>query len=226
MTVRLGYLAVADRVLRDRVRLLSSRRATSRRSSSTTESAGWSVDVLEPYRVGLGARQDLFYAGLDAGGVFAGKPRRARSTRSEVRSSGGSGRRGASLGPRFAVVGQQMLISAGRIGCVPGVVRPRRRRLRAVLLRARPRAPNCGVRSSRCGGLFRSYLSAPSTNVSPDEVGFDQRGHRLRDRAAPPTAKASPAHCRELVFRQIRRAWARRRVHQDRSSAQLGASAS
>jgi aspartate aminotransferase len=126
--LRLGYLAVADEALRDRLRKLLF--LTTSNVSSVVQYGGIggleaSQEVIERYRVELCARRDLFYAGLDTlGGVFAGRPpkgafyaflkfdpawkKRAARAPAESHES-----------PSWAMT--EFLISAGRIGCVPGV---------------------------------------------------------------------------------------------------------
>ena len=126
--LRLGYLAVADEALRDRLRKLLF--LTTSNVSSVVQYGGIggleaSQDVIEPYRVELEARRDLFYAGVGAlGGVFAGKPPKGafyaflkfdpdwKKRAAKAPASGHDS-------PSWAMT--EYLISAGRIGCVPGV---------------------------------------------------------------------------------------------------------
>jgi aspartate aminotransferase len=126
--LRLGYLAVADEALRDRLRKLLF--FTTSNVSSVVQYGGIggleaSSDVIERYRGEIEARRDLFYAGVGAlGGLFAGKPPKGafyaflkfdpewkRRTAKALASGHDS--------PSWAMT--EYLISAGRIGCVPGV---------------------------------------------------------------------------------------------------------
>jgi aspartate aminotransferase len=126
--LRLGYLAVADAAIRDRLRKLLF--FTTSNVSSVVQYGGIgaleaSDDVVEQFRLELRARRDLFYSGVDSlGGIFAGKPpngafyaflkfdpdwkKRAITPPATGHDS-----------PSWAVT--EHLISAGRIGCVPGV---------------------------------------------------------------------------------------------------------
>ena len=144
--LRLGYLAVHDRddprsraqdallhglqhVVADPVRRRRRARGIAGRASRRSAQE-------------LPARRDLFYAGIReaAGGVLSAARRRpARSTRFS-RSIRRGGRRSpdAPASPSWAMA--EYLIKRGRIGCVPGVdFGTAGRRLRALLLRARPR---------------------------------------------------------------------------------------
>ncbi len=126
--LRLGYLAVADEALRDRVRKLLF--LTTSNVSSVVQYGGIggleaSPDVVERYRVELEARRDLFYAGVGAlGGLFAGKPPKGAfyaflkfDPEWKRRTAGAPA--SAHDSPSWALT--EYLISAGRIGCVPGV---------------------------------------------------------------------------------------------------------
>jgi aspartate aminotransferase len=126
--LRLGYLAVSDASLRDRMRKVLF--FTTSNVSSVVQYGGIgaleaSQDVVGPFRVELQARRDLFYSGVDTlGGIFTGKPPmgafyaflkfdpawRRRSARA---FTGGTATSSWELA--------EHLISAGRIGCVPGV---------------------------------------------------------------------------------------------------------
>jgi aspartate aminotransferase len=136
--LRLGYLAVADAALRDRVRKVLF--FTASNVSSVVQYGGIGAlegpqDVVERYRAELRARRDLFYAGVDSlGGVFAGEPPRgafyaflafARDWKARVvpaaaarpaATSQASPAGEASASWELA----EHLISAGRIGCIPG----------------------------------------------------------------------------------------------------------
>jgi aspartate/methionine/tyrosine aminotransferase len=84
-----------------------------------------SQEAIRQYRVELEARRDLFYAGLDElGGVFAGSPPKG-AFYAFLRFDPEWKKRAAKAppsghdSPSWAIT--EYLISAGRIGCVPGV---------------------------------------------------------------------------------------------------------
>jgi len=126
--LRLGYLAVADAALRDRLRKVLF--LTTSNVSSVVQYGGIGalespLDLVAPLRDELEARRDLFYSGVKSlGGLFTGKPpkgafyaflkfdpdwkRRAVTAPAAGHDS-----------PSWALT--EHLISAGRIGCVPGV---------------------------------------------------------------------------------------------------------
>ena len=126
--LRLGYLAVADEALRDRLRKLLF--FTTSNVSSVVQYGGIggleaSPDVIERYRVELAARRDLFYAGVGAlGGLFAGRPPKGAfyaflkfdpAWRKRAVKAPASGHES----PSWAMT--EYLSAAGRIGCLPGV---------------------------------------------------------------------------------------------------------
>jgi aspartate aminotransferase len=133
--LRLGYLAVADTALRDRIRKLLF--FTTSNVSSVVQYGGigaleGSQAVVEQYRVELQARRDLFYSGIESlGGVLAGRPPAGafyaflRFDREwKTRRAKGGGRPAAD---RSAMAEQsasweltEYLIGEGRIGCIPG----------------------------------------------------------------------------------------------------------
>jgi aspartate aminotransferase len=126
--LRLGYLAVADESLRDRLRKLLF--FTTSNVSSVVQYGGIggleaAEDVVERYRVELEARRNLFYAGVDAlGGVFVGEPPRGAfyaflKFDSEWRGRATQAPSAGHASPSWAIT--EYLISAGRIGCVPGI---------------------------------------------------------------------------------------------------------
>jgi aspartate aminotransferase len=136
--LRLGYMAVADPALRDRLRKVLF--FTTSNVSSVVQYGGigaleGSQDVVERYRTELQARRDLFYAGVSTlGGILTGQPpngafyaflafdrdwknRRVttpggRATANSAVSSAGQN------SPSWELT--EHLISAGRIGCIPG----------------------------------------------------------------------------------------------------------
>jgi aspartate aminotransferase len=136
--LRLGYLAVSDPALRDRVR--KALFFTTSNVSSVVQYGGiaaleGSQAVVERYRAELQVRRDLFYEGVDSlGGVFLGRPPRGAfygflrfdpgwKARVEpvVLEAVAAGSQGGSPGgssPSWELAA--FLIAAGRIGCVPG----------------------------------------------------------------------------------------------------------
>jgi aspartate aminotransferase len=129
--LRLGYLAIADAALRDRVRKLLFFSAGN--VSSVVQYGGigaleGSQVVVETYRRELQERRDLFYGGMAAaGGVFQGEPPagsfyaflrfdgRWRELATQPVPTGGALADG---GESWAIT--EYLITRGRIGCIPG----------------------------------------------------------------------------------------------------------
>jgi len=126
--LRLGYMAVADAALRDRVRKVLF--FTASNVSSVVQYGGIGAlegpqDVVERYRSELQARRDLFYSGVDTlGGIFTGKPPRGafyaflKFDRDWKRRAGAAPSSDATSASWELT---EYLISAGRIGCIPGV---------------------------------------------------------------------------------------------------------
>jgi aspartate/methionine/tyrosine aminotransferase len=125
--LRLGYLAVADAALRDRLRKVLF--LTTSNVSSVVQYGGIGglespLDPVGPFRDELEARRDLFYAGVESlGGLFTGKPPKGAfyaflkfdpEWRTRARTAPAAGHDS----PSWALT--EHLISAGRIGCVPG----------------------------------------------------------------------------------------------------------
>jgi aspartate aminotransferase len=122
--LRLGYLAVKDAALRDRLRKVLFYTASN--VTSVVQYGG--IDALEgsqecvgAFRTELQARRDLFYKGIEehAGGVLSGSlPRGAFYAFLKIDPSWRplDGRKPDSISWSMA----QELISRGRIGCVPG----------------------------------------------------------------------------------------------------------
>ena len=145
--LRLGYLAVSDAALRDRVR--KALFFTTSNVASVVQYGGiagleGSQDVVGQFRAELQARRDLFYQGIESlGGVFSGRPPRGAfyaflkfdpewKKRVNIQPSA----QGFSLVPQDSSLVPRgsdpsaespsweltaFLIAAGRIGCVPGV---------------------------------------------------------------------------------------------------------
>lgn len=128
--LRLGYLAVADAVLRDRVRKLLF--FTASNVSSVVQYGGIGAlegpqEVVAEYRRELHERRDLFYDGIGRlDGILAGRPPdgafyaflkfdpdwRRRATKTVPAAASGDG------SESWAIT--EYLITQGRIGCIPG----------------------------------------------------------------------------------------------------------
>ena len=137
--LRLGYLAVSDAALRDRAR--KALFFTTSNVSSVVQYGGigaleGSQAVVEQFRSELRARRDLFYSGIDSlGGVFEGRPPRGafygflkfdpdwRMRVNPALLAEVAARRPAGAAPLASPSWEltEFLISAARIGCVPGV---------------------------------------------------------------------------------------------------------
>ena len=131
--LRLGYLALHDASLRDRVRKLLF--FTTSNVSSVVQYGGIAAlqgprSVVDGFRAELRARRDVFFEGIERlGGIFTGeRPAGAfyaflrfdpawRARASAALAVGNSAGGGAS--ESWALT--EYLISQGRIGCVPGV---------------------------------------------------------------------------------------------------------
>jgi aspartate aminotransferase len=122
--LRLGYVAIPDKVIRDRATKLLFYTASN--VASIVQYGGIGAlegpqDCIDAFRTELRARRDLFYDGIAeaAGGVFSGKPPAGAFyafLRIDPRWDGGS--------PSTASISWRMveyLIGNGRIGAVPGV---------------------------------------------------------------------------------------------------------
>ena len=129
--LRLGYLALRDAALRDRVRKLLF--FTTSNVSSVVQYGGIGAlqgpqDVVEAFRTELRARRDLFFDAIRApGGIFAGE-RPAGAFYAFLRFDPAWRERATQLLPAPAANGgseswalTEYLIARGRIGCVPGV---------------------------------------------------------------------------------------------------------
>jgi aspartate aminotransferase len=120
--LRLGYMAVADAALRDRLRKVLF--FTTSNVSSVVQYGGigaleGSQDVVEQYRTELQARRDLFYSGMKSlGGLFAGQPPKGAFYAFMKFDPDWKGRGAGSVSPSWELA--EYLISAVRIGCIPG----------------------------------------------------------------------------------------------------------
>ncbi len=123
--LRLGYLAVKDPVVKERIRKLLF--LTTSNVSSVIQYGGIAAlegpqDVVEEYRRELQARRDLFYAGMAdaAGHVFSGAPPVGAFYAFLRIAPSWQPPPGAAPSSRsWAMV--EHLIARGRVGCVPGV---------------------------------------------------------------------------------------------------------
>jgi aspartate aminotransferase len=123
--LRLGYLAVRDARLRDRMK--KALFYTASNVSSVIQHGGigaleGSQDSVAAFRDELEARRDLFYAGIReyASGVFSGEPPRgAFYAFLRVNPAWRADAGGAHASLSWALA--EFLIARGRIGCVPGV---------------------------------------------------------------------------------------------------------
>ncbi len=125
--LRLGYVAVQDEALRDRMK--KALFYTASNVSSVIQYGGVGAlagpqDNVEAFRRELEARRDLFYAGITAhaGHVFSGAPPRGAfyaflKINPDWRSEQPAAAASVSLSWRMT----EFLIARGRIGCVPGV---------------------------------------------------------------------------------------------------------
>ena len=123
--LRLGYLAVQDRVVRDRIRKVLF--YTVSNTSSLIQYGGLgalkgSQSVVEEFKVELAARRDLFYAGVKAAshGILSGDPPEgAFYAFMKIDPAWKSPVPDAPTSRSWAMT--EFLITRGRIGCVPGV---------------------------------------------------------------------------------------------------------
>jgi aspartate aminotransferase len=123
--LRLGYLAVRDRTIRERVRKVLF--YTVSNTSSLIQYGGvgalaGSQTVVEAFRTELAARRELFYAGIAraARGVLSGTPPAgAFYAFLRIDPAWRSPLPDAPSSPSWAL--SEFLIKRGRIGCVPGV---------------------------------------------------------------------------------------------------------
>lgn len=123
--LRLAYIAVRDKVIRDRVRKMLF--YTISNTSSLVQYGGvgaltGSQDVVAEYRAELARRRDLFYAGIArvASDVFSGAPPAgAFYAFLKIDPAWRSPLPNAPASQSWAMT--EFLIKRGRIGCVPGV---------------------------------------------------------------------------------------------------------
>lgn len=122
--LRLGYVAIHDRVVRDRAKKILFYTASNVASVVQFGGIGaleGSQDCIEAFRIELRARRDLFYAGVrdHAADVFSGEPPAgAFYAFLKINPEWGDGA-AATRSVSWRMV--EYLITSGRIGCVPGV---------------------------------------------------------------------------------------------------------
>lgn len=123
--LRLGYIAVQNPTIRERVRKMLFYTVSNTSSLIQYGAVGalnGSQDVIEEFRTELRARRELFYAGVRdaAPGVFSGEPPAgAFYAFLKINPSWKSPLPDASASQSWAMT--EFLIKKGRIGCVPGV---------------------------------------------------------------------------------------------------------
>jgi len=133
--LRLGYIAIANQMIRDRAKKILFYTASNVASVVQYGGVGaleGSQHCIETFRTELRARRDLFYRGVKkfAGGVFTGEPPAGAfyaflkidpswADPSTGGSTTGSGQAVAGDSVSWRMV--EYLIAKGRIGCVPGV---------------------------------------------------------------------------------------------------------
>lgn len=123
--LRLGYVAIQDKTIRDRVRKVLF--YTVSNTSSLVQYGGvgaleGSQQVIEEFKHELGARRDLFYAGVREAshGILSGEPPHgAFYAFMKIDPKWQSPLPDASKSPSWAMA--EFLIKKARIGCVPGV---------------------------------------------------------------------------------------------------------
>ncbi len=121
--LRLGYIAVKDAALRDRMKKVLF--FTASNIPSVVQYGGIGAlegpqDCIEAFRTELQARRDLFYQGIEStrAGCSVARRRRARFMRFSASIQRG-GHRGAGHESISWAMAQE-LIGRARIGCVPG----------------------------------------------------------------------------------------------------------
>ena len=123
--LRLGYIAVADPVIRDRVRKMLFYTVSNTSSLVQYGAVGalsGSQDVVEAFRTELAARRDLFYKGIEdaACGALKGEPPAgAFYAFLKIDPKWKSPLPDAPTSRSWAMT--EFLIKRGRIGCIPGV---------------------------------------------------------------------------------------------------------
>jgi aspartate/methionine/tyrosine aminotransferase len=121
--LRLGYIAVRDATLRERMRKVLFYTASN--VSSVVQFGGigaieGSQECIEAFRAELQARRDLFYAGIreSAGGVLTGAPPKGAFYAFLKIDPSWQPATGVNESVSWAMA--QNLITRGRIGCIPG----------------------------------------------------------------------------------------------------------
>ena len=122
--LRLGYIAITDRTIRDRAKKLLFYTASN--VASVVQYGGIGAlegpqDCIETFRTELRARRDLFYEGIReaAADVFSGQPPAGAFYAFLRINPGWSDGERATTSASWRMV--EHLIAKGRIGCVPGV---------------------------------------------------------------------------------------------------------
>ena len=122
--LRLGYIAIKDRAIRDRAKKLLFYTASN--VASVVQYGGIGAlegpqDCIDTFRTELRARRDLFYQGIreSAADVFSGQPPAGAFYAFLRINPGWSDGERATTSASWRMV--EHLIAKGRIGCVPGV---------------------------------------------------------------------------------------------------------
>jgi aspartate/methionine/tyrosine aminotransferase len=123
--VRVGYLAVRDERLRDRLQkilFLTTSNVSSISQHGAIGALEGPQDIVDAYRSELQARRDLFYAGIRdaAGHVFSGEPP-AGAFYAFLRIDPSWAPPAGAVPASRSWAMAEFLIGQGRIGCVPGV---------------------------------------------------------------------------------------------------------
>ena len=122
--LRLGYLAIKDSTIRERVTKLLSFTASS--VSSVIQHGGiggmeGSQEWIERFRRELQARRDLFYEGIgNLGGIFTGNPPKGAFYAFLKIDSGWHPPDGRGADQSMSWMLAEHLIQHGRVGCIPG----------------------------------------------------------------------------------------------------------
>ena len=217
--LRLGYIAIRDKTIRDRAKKILFYTASN--VASVVQFGGIGAlegpqNCIAAFRDELRARRDLFYRGVEkaAGGVFTGRPPAGAFyafLKIDPAWSRGVPEAGDGGGESASWRMVEYLIKNGRIGCVPGVdfgangegyVRfcfardrrelDRRARLDEAAVCGRRRGERHPIR--RPSPLERLFQVPPAVDadcLAGDEVAFEQRQHHLGDfdLAAPPAER-------------------------------------
>ncbi len=124
--VRVGYIAIKDKVMRARaakVALYTASNVCSIAQYGAIGALEGPQDCIEEFKTELKIRRDLFYAGLEdvAGHVFSGTPPEGAFYAFVKINPDWARDLGLDQGPSVSWATAEYLIKHGRVGCVPGV---------------------------------------------------------------------------------------------------------